>query len=132
VLVLVNGPLGFSLPSALTQVAKGAYRVVSDPRAQQTAAVVGQEYAPDTTAQIQQTARSLSQKINVARMILNPATGQMVPMQQMMSAPQMQPTQDPSADASGGGGSMPVQHSNMLVYAGIGVGALLLILLLRK
>lgn len=121
--MLVNGPLGFSLPSAFTQIAKGAYRVASDPRAQQAAAVVGQEYAPDTTAQIQQTARSISHRVNVARMILNPNTGQMMPMP---------PMPDPGYDPSAGGGSMPVQHSNMLVYAGIGVGALLLILLLRK
>ncbi len=127
--MISSGPLGFSITSALNTVARDATRIVSDPRAQQAAAVVGQEYAPDTTAQVQQSLRNVSRTITRARMILNPATGQMVPMQQ-----QAMPYDDGSAAAAaaGGGGSMPVQHSNMLVYAGIGVGALFLFLLLRK
>jgi hypothetical protein len=120
--VIASGPLGLSFPSALTNVAKSAYRVVSDPRAQAAAAVVGNEYAPDTTAQVQETARNISRTITRTRMILNPATGQMVP-----ASPMPDPGYDPSS-----GGSMPVQHSNMLVYAGIGGAALILYLILRK
>jgi len=85
--------------------------------------VVGTQFAPDTTAQVQQYARTVSRSIRQANRAFNPATGQMPPMQQ--------PLPDPGYDDAGGG-SMPVQHSNMLVYAGIGVGALVLFLLLRK
>jgi len=116
--VLVQGPLGFSLPSAITSVARSAYHVAADPRAQAAAAVIGTEYAPDTTAQVQQYARSVSRNIRQARQAFDPVYGQ-----------QMMPTPDAGYDA---GGSMPVQHSNMLVYAGIGAGALILFLLMRK
>lgn len=82
--------------------------------------MVGQEFAPDTTAQVQAQARNISRTISRVRMALDPASGQMVPVQM--------PLPDPGYDPSGG----PVQHSNMLVYAGLGFGALVLFLLLRK
>ncbi len=115
--MLVKGPLGFSLPSTLTQVAKGAYHVASDPRVQASAAVVGTQFAPEKTAEVQQYARMVSRNIRQARQAFDPRTG--MPM----------PPLDYGADDGSAG---PVQHSNMLVYAGIGVGALVLFLILRK
>jgi hypothetical protein len=130
--VLVGHQLGFNPLSSIKSVARGAYRVASDSRVQQAAAAAAQAYAPEQYA-------TATQYADQARGIIRPpmpgmGPGPQMPMQQQMPAPPQMPQQqmpvpdDDGPTAPGG----PVQKGNLLMYAAIGGGLLVVLLMLRK
>lgn len=118
VLVIVNGPLGFSITSALKTAAKDTYSVARDPRAQALVAAAGEEYAPDTTSQVMQVTHNVQDKIRQARGFVNQGRpGRVGPG---------------PADAGQPFDDIPVKPQHGLLLVGGAVGAILLVLLLTK
>ncbi len=112
--------LGFN---PLSSIAKGAgavantvVKVARDPRTQNVAHVAAQSYAPAEYAQVRS-------KVNQVQQILRPPGQQrpaMQPVQQMM------PMVDPDS------GLPPTRDSHLLLYAGIGAGVLLVVMLMKR
>jgi hypothetical protein len=118
--VIVNGPLGFSITSALKTVAKDTYSVARDPRAQSLVAAAGEEYAPDTTSQVMQVTHNVQDKIRQARGFVNQGRpGRVGPGPGIDPGPPMDD-------------DIPVKPQHGLLLVGGAVGAILLVLLLTK
>ena len=115
-----NTGLGFnplkSIARGAGSVASGVVRVARDPRAQGLAVTAARAYAP---GQYAQAANVVSQVQHVLRPPMRPGAP-------MMPMPQQMPMVDPDS------GLPPTRDSHLLLYAGIGAGALLLVLLLKR
>jgi len=122
--LIQSAPLGFSITSALKTAAKDTYQVASDPRAQALVAAAGQAYAPDTTSQVMQVTHRVQGDIRRARQFWYGGHPVMVQPGQM---PPPGATEEPPPPEG-----LPVQDSHMLVYAGIGAGLLLLLLIMKR
>jgi len=122
-------PLGFSITSALKTVAKDTYHAAQDPRVQGLVAAGAQAYAPGTTSQVMQAASRAQAEIRRARSFWY--GGKKIVVQPGMAPPpgatEMPPSDDDSPPSGG-----PVVKSHMLLYAGIGAGLLLLVLLTKR
>ena len=125
-MLIQSAPLGFSITSALKTAAKDTYQVASDPRAQALVAAAGQAYAPGVTSQVMQTTHRVQSDIRRARQFWYGGHPVMVQPGQM---PPPGATEEPPPPPEEG---LPVQDSHMLVYAGIGAGLLLLLLIMKR
>lgn len=123
-MLIQSAPLGFSITSALKTAAKDTYQVASDPRAQALVAAAGQAYAPGTTSQVMQVTHRVQSDIRRARQFWYGGHPVMV---QPGQAPPPGATEEPPPPEG-----LPVQDSHMLVYAGIGAGLLLLLLIMKR
>jgi hypothetical protein len=123
--ITTAAPLGFSITSALKTVAKDTYQVAQDPRAQALVAAGAEAYAPDQTAQVMQATHNIQHQIRRARRFMH--GDQVIMVQPGQSPPPGAVPMDDSGD-----GQLPVENSHMLVYAGVGVGVLFLLLLLKR
>lgn len=121
---MVIGQLGFNpfsaVASGLTSVAKAGARVVTDPRAQQVAAVAAQRYAPDKYAQVQKYANQ-AQQILHSRVV---TPGQMPP-------PPL-PPQGPVMPMPDYNEAPPAQKGNLIAIGAIIGAGLLVFLMMRR
>lgn len=132
-MITTASPMGFSITSALKTVAKDTYSVASDPRAQALVAAGAQAYAPETTSQVMQYTHQVQSQIRRARRFWYQGRAVMVQPGQMPppgATPDNTPPPDDTSEAPGA--QLPVQNSHMLVYAGVGAGVLLLLVLLKR
>lgn len=138
-LVIVNGsgpPLGFSITSALKTVAKDAYSVAKDPRAQALVAAGAQTYAPGATAQVMQVTHQVQGQIRRARRFMN--QGRVIMVQPGQAPPPgavAMPDQGPPPPSDDGGGppdDVPLQPHHGMLLVGGAIGAVLFVLLLTK
>jgi hypothetical protein len=123
--VTTASPLGFSITNAFKTVARDTYSVASDPRAQALVAAGAQAYAPGATSQVMQVTHTVQDDIRRARKFWDHGQPVIVQPGQM---PPPGATLDPGPDGDG----QVVQNSHMLVFAGIGAGVLLLLLLMKR
>lgn len=120
-------PLGFSITSALKTAAKSTYHAAQDPRVQGLVAAAGQAYAPGATSQVMQVASRAQAEIRRARTFWY--GGKKIVVQPGM-APPPGATEMPPPDEGPPPG--PPVKSHMLLYAGVGAGLLVLILLSKR
>lgn len=133
--ITTASPLGFSITNAFKTVARDAVSVARDPRAQALVAAGAQAYAPDATSQVMQYTHQVQSQIRRARRFMD--QGRVIMVQPGQAPPPgavAMPDNTPPADddSETPGGQLPVQNSHMLVYAGVGVGVLFLLLLLKR
>ena len=134
-MITTASPLGFSITNAFKTVARDAVSVARDPRAQALVAAGAQAYAPDATSQVMQYTHQVQSQIRRARRFMD--QGRVIMVQPGQATPPgavAKPDNTPPADddSETPGGQLPVQNSHMLVYAGVGVGVLFLLLLLKR
>ena len=134
-MITTASPLGFSITNAFKTVARDAVSVARDPRAQALVAAGAQAYAPDATSQVMQYTHQVQSQIRRARRFMD--QGRVIMVQPGQAPPPgavAMPDNTPPADddSETPGGQLPVQNSHMLVYAGVGVGVLFLLLLLKR
>jgi hypothetical protein len=133
--ITTASPLGFSITNAFRTVAHDAVAVASDPRAQALVAAGAQAYAPDATSQVMQYTHQVQRQIRKARRFMD--QGRVIMVQPGQAPPPgaiLVPdnTPPPGDDSEAPGAQLPVENSHMLVYAGVGVGFLFLLLLLKR
>ncbi len=129
--MIVNGPLGFSITSALKTAAKDAYSVARDPRAQALVAAAGQEYAPGATSQVMQYTHQVQSQIRRARAFMNQGHVVMVPAGQA-PPPGAVPVPDGGGADAGPPDDVPLKPQHGMLLVGGAIGAVLLVLLLTK
>lgn len=121
VLVGTSTGLGFNPFNAIAKgasaVANTAVRVAQDPRAQNIALVAAKSYAPGQVAAVTQKAQQIQQVLHP------PGPGRPAPRPAM---PMPMPMVDPDS------GLPPAHDNHLLLWGAAGVGAIVLIMLLKR